>query len=139
MSALRRSWRPAAATVGLGAGVALVGRRLARRRRAPRRQAVTINRPRAEIEQAWQNTQEFRRAAVAGSVAFRDAPGNRGTEVVVEVPDARRAAHLADDLRRFKQQLETGEIVRSESTPEGERLGPQLAQRPAQPLEEPVR
>jgi uncharacterized membrane protein len=101
---------------------------------------VTINRPRAEVEQAWHSAGELRgRAEKAGSVAFRDAPGNRGTEVVVELAGTRGAARLEDDLRRFKQQVETGEVVRSESTPEGHLLGRQLSQRPAQPLEESVR
>jgi uncharacterized membrane protein len=140
MNAFRRSWRPTAATVALAAGVAVVGRRLARTQRATRRKAVTINRGRVEVEQAWHNTAGLAgRPEQARSVAFRDAPGNRGTEVVVEVRGARRAAQLEDDLRRFKQQLETGEVVRSESTPEGHRLGGHLAQRPAQPLEESVR
>jgi hypothetical protein len=39
---------------------------------------------------------------------------------------------VASDLRRFKQVLETGEILVSEATVEGANL----AQRPAQPPEE---
>ena len=41
-----------------------------------------------------------------------------------------------DDLRRFKQHVETGVISRSDGAPEGERAERKLKQRPAQPLEE---
>jgi uncharacterized membrane protein len=92
----------------------------------------------------------------SGSVHFAPAPGGRGTEVVVELryrPPAggigAAAAkllgedpptQLSDDLRRFKQVLETGEVVRSEGGPAGHVFPQQLKQRPAQPLEttEPV-
>ena len=86
----------------------------------------------------------------SGSVRFRPAPGGRGTEVRVEIaydPPAgalgRTVAKLfgkepqqqvEDDLRRFKQVLETGEVVRSEGSPEGTRAGRQLKQRPGQPV-----
>jgi uncharacterized membrane protein len=40
---------------------------------------------------------------------------------------------IADDLRRFKQLMEVGEIVRSEGSPAGARASNQLHQRPAQP------
>lgn len=45
-------------------------------------------------------------------------------------------AKVKDDLRRFRQHVETGEIVRSDGTPEGELAERKLKQRPAQPLEE---
>ena len=85
-----------------------------------------------------------------GAVHFTPAPGDRGTEVRVElhydVPGGRAGAKLArllgeephqqveDDLRRFKQVLETGEVVRSDGTPEGSRARRHLVQRPAAPL-----
>jgi uncharacterized membrane protein len=85
----------------------------------------------------------------AGSVRFRPAPGGRGTEVRVELaykpPAGKLGAAFArllgenpdqqvrDDLRRFKQVMETGEIVRSESSPGGTRAIRQAAQRPARP------
>lgn len=85
-----------------------------------------------------------------GEVEFRPAPGGRGTEIRVrlsydppagklggtiaklfgEAPDQQ----LRDDLRRFKQVLETGEVVRSEGSPEGTKIRRQLFQRPAQPV-----
>jgi uncharacterized membrane protein len=45
-------------------------------------------------------------------------------------------AKIKDDLRRFKQRVETGEIPRSDGTPEGESVERKLKQRPAQPLSE---
>jgi uncharacterized membrane protein len=87
----------------------------------------------------------------SGAVGFADAPGDRGTEVHVDLeyaPPAGRAGSLLaklfgeepnmqvrDDLRRFKQVLETGEVVRSEGSPEGTLARRLVAQRPAQPLE----
>ncbi len=62
----------------------------------------------------------------AGSVRFRPAPGNRGTEVTVELnyePPAGRIGvtiaklfgeepeqQVREDLRRFKQVMEAGEV-----------------------------
>lgn len=45
-------------------------------------------------------------------------------------------AKIKDDLRRFKQHVETGVISRSEASPEGELLERKLKQRPAQPVKE---
>jgi uncharacterized membrane protein len=85
-----------------------------------------------------------------GRVEFRPAPGNRGTEVRVHLtyrPPAGKLGHtvaklfgeapdqqIRDDLRRFKQVVETGEVVRSEGSPEGSTARRQLFQRPAQPV-----
>jgi uncharacterized membrane protein len=85
----------------------------------------------------------------SGSVRFAPAPGDRGTEVVVELEYAppggeagaavaklfgeEPATQLADDLRRFKQVVETGDIVRSDGSPGGHEFGQHLRQRPAQP------
>lgn len=82
-----------------------------------------------------------------GTVTFALAPGNRGTEVTVwlqyQLPAGQLGAAVAklfgedppqqldDDLRRLKQILETGEIVRSDGAPGGKRA---MSQRPAQPL-----
>jgi uncharacterized membrane protein len=86
-----------------------------------------------------------------GIVGFVAAPGDRGTEVHVDMeyaaPAGRAGSIVAklfgeepelqvrDDLRRFKQVMETGEVVRSEGTPEGPLARRLVAQRPAQPLE----
>jgi uncharacterized membrane protein len=81
----------------------------------------------------------------AGSVRFVPAPGGRGTEVHVtlrydppggvlgkwvarlfgESPEQ----HVFDDLRHFKQVMETGEVVLSEGSFDGSHI----VQRPAQP------
>ncbi|GGT00041.1 hypothetical protein GCM10010156_67660 [Planobispora rosea] len=87
---------------------------------------------------------------VTGSVRFADAPGGRGTEIHVDLsyrlPTGRAGLLLArltgehpeqqvrDDLRRFKQVMETGEVVRSEGSPEGTRALRQARQRPARPV-----
>jgi len=103
------------------------------------RKAVTINKPRAEVEPAW-DLSEY-------TPTYAHAPGGRGTEVAVDLvedPPAGDfglavqklsgrdpAAQLADELRRFKARLEAGEVIRSDSTPDGHRLGDHLKQRPA--------
>jgi uncharacterized membrane protein len=121
------------------------------------RKAVTINRPRSEVEAAWAAAVELQRKVeqAGGHVSFADAPGSRGTELAVDFIDAPPAGdlgavvlkltgkdlamQLSDDLRRFKQLVETGEIVRSDSTPDGHLLADHLRQRAAQPLKEAVR
>ena len=80
-------------------------------------------------------------------VSFAPAPGDRGTEVRVVLPDAPEGLgqkvaavmgvdaqrDLDDALRRFKQLLETGEIVRSDGSPTGTDARAQRSQQPAQP------
>lgn len=86
----------------------------------------------------------------AGAVHFTDAPGDRGTELQVDlayIPPAGRVGttlakvlgehpeqQVRDDLRRFKQVMEAGEVVRSDASPEGTRALRQARQRPAQPM-----
>jgi hypothetical protein len=121
------------------------------------RKAVTIRSSREEVERAWAGASELREKVLEANaeVSFAEAPGGRGVELAVEFvhdPPAGDlgaavqkltghdlATELADDLRRFKQLVETGEIVRSDSTPEGHLLAGHIKQRPAQPLEEAVR
>jgi uncharacterized membrane protein len=97
---------------------------------------------------AWRSTKGAL-AGNSGSVRFSDAPGGRGTEVRVKLvydpPGGKVGMALArllgehpeqqvrDDLRRFKQVMETGEVVRSEGSPEGTLTSRQVRQRPAQP------
>jgi uncharacterized membrane protein len=87
----------------------------------------------------------------SGTVGFADAPGDRGTEIHVNMsysaPAGKIGALVAkllgeeprqqvkDDLRRFKQVIETGDIVRSDGTPEGQHARRLMKQRPAHPLE----
>jgi hypothetical protein len=115
------------------------------------RASVTVGRARDEVERLWQSP-DYRPEYIAGSgaeVTFADALGDRGTEIHVDLAGAKsgrlaglakklargvRRAKVKDDLRRFKQHVETGVIARSEGTPEGERAERKLSQRPAQPL-----
>ena len=104
--------------------------------------AITVLRPRDEVERQWHST-EHDLSYDDATVRFEDAPGDRGTEVHVHVPDGGRfaaaikesitTAKVKDDLRHFKQRLETGEVTRSEAAPEGESLLRKFKQRPAQP------
>jgi uncharacterized membrane protein len=116
--------------------------------------AITVNRPREDVERLWRSS-EHRPSYIQetdAAVRFADAPGDRGTEIHVdlerEVPGgklgevvaklttAEPLAKVKDDLRHFKQFVETGEITRSDGSPEGERAERKLKQRPAQPLDE---
>src|SRR5215212_1213583 len=116
--------------------------------------AITVHRSREEVQRLWESSEhrpEYTQAQDA-AVTFKDAPGDRGTEihvdleggtsggklgeVVKKVTGAAPLAKAKDDLRRFKQQVETGEIPRSDGSPQGERAERKLKQRPAQPLEE---
>ncbi|MEE6259825.1 SRPBCC family protein [Plantactinospora sonchi] len=85
----------------------------------------------------------------AGRVRFSRAAGGRGTEVRVDLAYAppggsvgRMIAKLfgeepgqqiRDDLRRFKQVIETGEVVRSDGSPDGLATRQQVRQQPARP------
>jgi uncharacterized membrane protein len=118
------------------------------------RTAITVNRPIDETRRMWDDAsfQPTHITDAGAAVTFREAPGDRGTEIHVDlssgssrgkvgtaVETLRGSARLAkakDDLRHFKQLVETGGIARSEGTPEGERAQRKFKQRPAQPLED---
>jgi uncharacterized membrane protein len=98
---------------------------------------------------AWRSL-EGSQVSNSGAVWFTSAPGGGGTEVRVELaydpPGGALGKVVAklfgeepqqqstDDLRRLKQVLETGEVVRSEGSPEGTRSLRLVKQRPAQPV-----
>lgn len=85
-----------------------------------------------------------------GKVWFVPAPDGESTEVHVlmayRIPGGKIGKAVAryfgeephqqvdDDLRRFKQVVETGEVVRSDGAPWGKRAREEFPQRPAQPL-----
>jgi len=85
-----------------------------------------------------------------GDVRFTPAPGGRGTEIHVTLRYSMAAPRLAvaaaryfgahpserldDELRRFKQVAETGEVVRSEGAPGGKPARREFPQHPARPL-----
>jgi phosphoglycolate phosphatase-like HAD superfamily hydrolase len=92
--------------------------------------AVTVLRSQEELRRLWA---ELRPDVGEGAdVMFKDAPGDRGTEIHVDAA----SAHVRDELRRFKARVETGRVPVSEATPVGERVERKLKQRPAQPLDE---
>jgi uncharacterized membrane protein len=107
--------------------------------------AITVSRPREEVQRLWEASEH---PDAVASVRFVDAPGDRGTEIHVDLePSGGKLGEIAqkltgsdpyanvkDDLRRFKQRVETGEVPRSDATPEGESVDRKLDQRPAQPL-----
>lgn len=108
---------------------------------------ITDDRPAERI--SWRSTGDTE-VPNEGEVRFAAAPGQRGTELHVtlrySVPAGRlgRLAaryfgeephqQLDDDLRRFKQIMETGEVVRSDGAPWGKAARREFPQRPARPL-----
>jgi hypothetical protein len=119
------------------------------------RTAVTIRRPEDEVRQAYAEFgwSAFDAAALeaSGEVRFAPAPGDRGTELHLDHdPGLGGVAALAakavgrapdqqieDELRRFKALVETGVVVRSETSPEGPSAARQIfhKRQPAQPVE----
>ena len=118
------------------------------------RTAITVLGSPDEVRRMWQEP-SFRPEYIIdidAAVTFREAPGERGTEIYVALQRAESKRKLGevvqkvvgsasmpkvkDELRRFKQLVETGEVARSEGAPEGERAERKLKQRPAQPLEQ---
>lgn len=85
-----------------------------------------------------------------GTVRFRRAPADQGTEIAVHLRHRVPAGSLghavatllgespaqqvSDDLRRFKQLVETGAVVVSDASPEGVRTTRLTRQRAAQPV-----
>jgi uncharacterized membrane protein len=116
--------------------------------------AITVLRTRDDVRRLWEtpeHTPQHVRQSDA-RVSFKDAPGDRGTEIHVELGASgdgngaggvlqklsmpARLAKVKDELRRFKAWAETGEVPRSEGSPEGELAERKLKQRPAQPLDD---
>jgi uncharacterized membrane protein len=84
-----------------------------------------------------------------GSVEFTPSPDSRSTEVRVTISyrlpggvtgkavatafGVSPEQQVSDDLRRFKQILETGQVMRSDGSPQGTAANRQMHQRPAHP------
>jgi len=113
--------------------------------------AITVHRSREEVQRLWQSSALRPEHVDDAAVTFVDAPGDRGTEIHVDLGGtgggrvgelARKLtravprAEVKDGLRRFKQHAETGEVPRSDGQPAGESLGRKLKPRPAQPLDD---
>ena len=115
---------------------------------------ITVLRPPEEVQRLWQDSalHPAYLDEIDAQVTFDPAPGDRGTEihvtiepgapggklgdVVGKVRGAAPRAKALDELRRFKQRVETGEVARSEAVPQGESVERKLKERPAQPLTE---
>jgi hypothetical protein len=108
--------------------------------------AITVNRPPDEVRALWSSPEHRSEylEQTGATVTFEDAPGDRGTEIHVEagkdpgmvskLTGGAALPKIKTELRRFKQRVETGEVPRSEGSPEGELAERKLKQRPAQPL-----
>lgn len=111
--------------------------------------AVTINRSQEEVARLWGES-ELPLLGEDVQVTYTPAPGGRGTEVRVRtdksVPGGALGEKVAavvgvdpqrqldDALRRFKQLVETGEVLRSDASPGGTDAQQQRQQRSAAPL-----
>lgn len=88
----------------------------------------------------------------AVEISTAPAPGDRGTELRVRWTGAESSGiaqkvaavfgsdtqrQLDDALRRFKQLVETGEVLRSDGSPDGVDATAQRNQQPAQPADRP--
>jgi hypothetical protein len=93
--------------------------------------AITIRRPLDEVRAKW--SEHFDDDT---DVSFAEAPRDQGTEVRVPIESGDSELDVKIELRRFKQVLETGEVVRSDGTPEGVTKEQLANQEPAQPSEE---
>jgi hypothetical protein len=93
--------------------------------------AITIRRSLDDVKSAW--SEHFDGAV---EVAFAEAPRDQGTEVRVPIESAGSELETKIALRRFKQVLETGEVVRSDGAPEGVTKERLKNQETAQPPEE---
>ena len=93
----------------------------------PGEQAITIRAPLETVEAGWVDWCASGRIRLNSdyAVRFEPAPGARGTEV--HLVGGAPAGTAREELRRIKQQMETGEILLSD--------GPGLS-RPAQPRQE---
>jgi uncharacterized membrane protein len=60
-------------------------------------------------------------------------PGGTVGRVVAKLLGEEPKQQVTDDLRRLKQLLETGDIVRTDGSPDGTRTTRMLLQHPAQP------
>jgi uncharacterized membrane protein len=111
--------------------------------------AVTIKRSEQEIRSQLSQGDPLL-ASEDVRISYGPAPGDRGTEVrvvleksvpggaigekVAAVVGTDPQRQLDDALRRFKQLVETGEVIRSEGSPGGTDAKQQRSQRPAEPV-----
>lgn len=110
--------------------------------------AVTISRSESDITSRWSEA-EPPLTDEGVQVSYASAPGGRGTEVRVVLETTQPGGALGqkvaavmgndpqrqldDALRRFKQLIETGEVIRSDGSPGGTDARQQRSQEPAAP------
>jgi hypothetical protein len=101
-----------AAPLATGAVVA-ARRRRAGRKRAPRRDhAITVYKPLSELE-ATQLPGSLRQIAGQVEIHLAAAPGTRGTEIAVRIPDGSRISggEVRRALRETRSLLEAGDVL----------------------------
>ena len=118
--------------------------------------AITVGLPQADVERLWREVSDddevfnYLGSVDPAAIRFTPAPRDRGTEIHVDldtetfggalgdkvqkVLGTRPDQQADDDLRRFKQVAETGEVVRSEGSVGGADPKEHRTQRPAQPV-----
>jgi uncharacterized membrane protein len=88
-------------------------------------QTITVNRSPDEVRRFWyesenlpSSTRQFQAdVSKSGSVSFEPASGGRGTVIKLDMPSGKiRREFIENDLRRFKQIMETGEVVQSDAS-----------------------
>ncbi|MEV0896511.1 hypothetical protein [Actinoplanes sp. NPDC049802] len=102
----------------LGAGLAAGGAALARHRAGARaatgrrRHVVTVYRPLSELESV-QLPGSLREITGQVEIALRAAPGDRGTEIAVRIPDGSTvtSGRVRSALRETRSLLEAGDVL----------------------------
>jgi hypothetical protein len=118
-SSMLRNVASLAAVTAVTVMDALTAIQLTRAKRAEKRvgtiKAITVNVPPDDIARLWREHATVPPEAI---VRFNPAPAGRGTEVKAEIKGAtlRTLKAVDDALRRFKQVVETGEIVKSDAS-----------------------
>lgn len=117
------------------------------------RTAITIRKPEDEVRSAFSvfPWEAFDPAGLeaSGALRFVPAPGGRGVELhldhdprvpggtlgvaALKLAGSSPEQRISDELRRFKAQVETGVLVRSDKTPEGASSARQIKQLPGNP------
>jgi hypothetical protein len=79
------------------------------------RVAITVRHDRDEVERLWRDRAFHQPQIHDAQVRFAEAPGDRGTEIHVEIDGRKEHPKGKDELRRFKALVETGEVPRSDA------------------------
>jgi hypothetical protein len=101
-----------ATPIAAGAAAVIAKRRAGRSTPSRRRHVVTVYRPLSELE-ATQLPGSLREIAGQVEITLAAAPGGRGTEIVVRVPDGSRISdgEVRRALRETRSLLEAGDVL----------------------------